>query len=128
MWLKLLGDPGHVLNVAVHDGNVLGFCSLIRSRDAGSSDEMGEIAAIYVDPMHWRCGAGTALVRAALAAGRDSGYRAISLWVLASNLMGRSFYERLGFAPDGESKLETRGGYSLLEVRYRRDVGDAGSS
>ena len=34
----------------------------------------------------------------------------------------RAVYEYVGFAPDGESKVETRPGYSLVQLRYRREL------
>lgn len=121
-WREWLDKPDHSLQVAVQGGSVVGFCSLIHSRDAGANDAVGEIAALYVDPASWRIGAGTALVDAAVAQAHTVGYRALTLWVLTSNDRARRFYERVGFAPDGESKVETRAGYSLAELRYRRDL------
>src|SRR5688572_19989780 len=65
-WSELIPHPGHVVHVAVHDGTVVGFCSLIRSRDPSSAVDTGEVAAIYVDPEHWRSGVGRALLDASL--------------------------------------------------------------
>lgn len=121
-WVELIAQPGHALQIAVRDGAVVGFCSLIRSRDPGSVGDTGEIAALYVDPEHWRSGVGAALLGASLDVARSTGYRVITLWVLASNVLGRRFYERLGFASDGETKLDVREAYSLHEMRYRREL------
>ncbi len=121
-WLELISQPGHVLHVAIHNGNVVGFCSLIRSSDPGSATDTGEIAAIYVDPEYWRSGVGRALLDASLEVARSTGYRVITLWVLASNASGRLFYERQGFAADGETKVDVRESYSLHEIRYRREL------
>lgn len=38
----------------------------------------------------------------------------------------RRFYERMGFAQDGENKLEDRGAYTLHELKYRRALGQRG--
>jgi GNAT superfamily N-acetyltransferase len=119
LWLQLLRNTRYV---AVLDDTICGFCSLIRSRDPGTSDQTGEIATIYVDPVHWRSGAGSALMGAAVEVARTTGYRAITLWVLESNWAGRRFYEHFGFAPDGETKQEERAGLSLFEVRYRLEL------
>jgi GNAT superfamily N-acetyltransferase len=121
-WFELIPQPGHVVHIAVHDGIVIGFCSLIRSRDPDGADDAGEIAAIYVDPEHWRSGVGSALLDASLDVARSTGYREVTLWVLASNALGRRFYERLGFAPDGKAKVEEQGRYSLHEIRYKRQL------
>lgn len=117
-WAQLVGAAGHLLYVAVRDGAVVGFCSLIPSRDADAASGTGEIGALYVDPAHWRSGAGTALVDQVRRAATAAGYRSLTLWVLASNAIGRAFYERSGFTSDGATKTEVRGTYSLFEVRY----------
>lgn len=121
-WLEWLDKPGFRLQVAVHDEAVVGFCSLIRSRDDDASDAVGEVAALYVDPASWRSGAGTALMSSALAEARATGYRAVTLWVLTSNTSARQFYEHIGFEPDGGSKVETIRGCALPHLRYRRDA------
>lgn len=121
-WREWLDKPDYSLQVAVQGGRVVGFCSLIHSRDAGANDAVGEIAALYVDPASWRIGTGTALVAAAVEQAHTVGYRVLTLWVLTSNDRARRFYDRVGFAPDGESKVETRPGYSLAELRYWRDL------
>jgi ribosomal protein S18 acetylase RimI-like enzyme len=122
LWKQLLRNSRYVAHVAVRNDTICGFCSLIRSRDPGTNDQTGEIATIYVDPEHWRSGAGSALLKASVEVARVTGYRAITLWVLESNQPGRRFYERFGFHPDGETKLEDRAGYSLSEVRYRLEL------
>jgi len=121
-WLEWLDKPGFLLQVAVRDEAVAGFCSLIPSRDHDASDEVGEVASLYVDPARWRSGAGTALMAAAVAEARAAGKRAVTLWVLTSNTSARQFYERIGFVPDGGSKVETIRGLALPHLRYRRDV------
>ncbi|HEU5077372.1 MAG TPA: GNAT family N-acetyltransferase [Polyangiaceae bacterium] len=121
-WREWLERPDHVLQVAVRERVIVGFCSLIRARDADAKDTDGEIAALYVDPESWRTGAGAALVDAAVVQAHALGYRVLTLWVLVSNASARRFYERVGFSPDGESKVETRPGYSLAEMRYRREL------
>ncbi|MEO8181149.1 MAG: GNAT family N-acetyltransferase [Deltaproteobacteria bacterium] len=52
------------------DGRAIGFCSLTPSRDVGAEPGTAEVSAIYVDPDHYRSGAGTALMQAALAVTR----------------------------------------------------------
>ena len=121
-WVEWLDKPGHCLLVALHDEAVVGFGSLIRSRDSDASDEVGEVAALYIDPACWRSGAGTALMSAAVAEAQAAGYRIVTLWVLTSNTSARGFYEHIGFVPDGGSKVETIGGAALPHLRYRREV------
>jgi ribosomal protein S18 acetylase RimI-like enzyme len=108
------------LLVAVGHDSVVGFCELAATRDLDGAPDVGEVMALYVHPDHWRRGAGEALVSAALSEAKRRQYRELTLWVLDSNAPARRFYEHVGFALDGERKVEERPTYSLHEVRYRR--------
>ncbi len=87
--------------VAEHEAEVVGF--------AGILVETGEIAALYVDPRHWRRGAGRALTRAAMERLREAGCENAALWVFEANHSARAFYAALGFAPDGAVSIHERG-------------------
>jgi ribosomal protein S18 acetylase RimI-like enzyme len=121
-WTQVISQPAHDLLVAVRADRVIGFCSLIPSRDAGATKETGEIAALYVAPEHWRTGAGRQLMRAGGQAARERGYRELTLWVLSSNTRARAFYESMGLVSDGAEKLERSNGHALHELRYRRSL------
>jgi ribosomal protein S18 acetylase RimI-like enzyme len=118
-WTQVISQPSHDLLVAVRADTVLGFCSLIPSRDAGATQATGEIAALYVAPEHWRTGAGRQLMLAGRQAARERGYRELMLWVLSSNTRARAFYESMGLVSDGAEKLEQSRGHALHELRYR---------
>jgi ribosomal protein S18 acetylase RimI-like enzyme len=123
-WNSRLATQSHGVAVAEVNQEVVGFCDLISSRDADSkSQEIGEIAAIYVHPEFWRNGAGKALCRHSLKEARQQNYAAVTLWVLSSNTAARNFYEATGFCLDGATKVD-RGfqNYELHEVRYRISV------
>jgi ribosomal protein S18 acetylase RimI-like enzyme len=100
---------------------VIGFCDLIPSRDTDSNpNEVGEIAAIYVQPGFWRKGAGAALCRYSLRAARLQKYNSVTLWVLTSNVPARNFYETMGFSLDGATKIDQSfQNHELHEVRYQ---------
>jgi RimJ/RimL family protein N-acetyltransferase len=123
-WQKQI-DAGASVFVAENDGVVIGFCDLIPSRDKDANPkEVAEIAAIYVHPHHWRKGAGRALCAHVLAEAKRRSYRALTLWVLASNTSGKRFYEAMGFALDGTEKTGTvMGATNLHEVRFRIALG-----
>jgi ribosomal protein S18 acetylase RimI-like enzyme len=105
------------------NGDVIGFCDLVPSRDRDASQLVGEIVAIYVHFQHWRRGAGRALCDCALAEARRRGYEVVTLWSLASNSSARRFYEAMGFSLDGATKTEKASdGSELHEVRFRRRV------
>jgi GNAT superfamily N-acetyltransferase len=133
-------DPVFVASI---DGELVGFASLgpqiiddspaeargpsrVRPSEAYSrssdAETVGELYAIYVDPGHWRAGAGTALLTATQSALGLRGYQQAILWVLNTNVLARSFYEKHGWAGDGAERTVELNGVSIPELRYRRAV------
>jgi ribosomal protein S18 acetylase RimI-like enzyme len=107
-WRERLGradDGASFTLVAERDGAVAGFCSIAApSRDGDAGERTAEVAAIYVEPAHWRSGVGATLLGEALDVLRADGFADVTLWVLEANARGRAFYERLGFAADGATQ------------------------
>ena len=106
------------------EGKVAGFVSFGESRDRPEVGGAGEIYAIYADPELTRQGIGSALLLAAESHLVEMGFRRAILWVLEGNAIGRRFYERLGWRPDGATKAEDAYGVGrdLREVRYSRKL------
>jgi GNAT superfamily N-acetyltransferase len=117
-WRGRLETPpsGWTTFVAENAAIVVGFASVGPSRD---EDGIGELFAIYVDPDAWSTGAGRALIERAEDQLRDE-YDTAMLWVLEDNPRARTFYERAGWAADGDWKAEERFGVRAVEVRYRK--------
>ena len=114
-WERILAAGQSDVFVAAADG-IVGFVSTGDSRDA---DAEAELFAIYVLPAAWGTGAGTALMRAGLEAMRLRASGDAVLWVLDDNPRARRFYEREGWALDGERKEDEYLGLRVAEVRYR---------
>jgi ribosomal protein S18 acetylase RimI-like enzyme len=109
--------------VAERGGEVVGYVS------GGPSDD-GDVAllgAIYVDPEHWGCGAGSALLDAFEGFCRREGYDSIVLRVLAENEVGTSFYEARGYTTVEERETELFG-ESTRERVYSSAVGNGSNS
>src|SRR5450631_3407347 len=106
MWSNVIAQPATLVLVAIAGETLVGFCSLLPSRDADASSADGEIAAIYVDPTVWRSGIGTALIDAAVESARRRGFCDVGLWVLISNSSARAFYEVRGFKTDDSTKVD----------------------
>jgi ribosomal protein S18 acetylase RimI-like enzyme len=119
MWSKVIGGPSTLVLVATAAEALVGFCSLLPSRDADASPTVGEVSAIYVDPTYWRKRVGTSLIAATLDSARERSFTEITLWVVTSNTCARAFYEARGFRTDGQTKTEQRTGFSIDETRYR---------
>ena len=110
--------------VAERNGQVVGWISAGRSRDADSTPATGEVWAIYVDPAFWRGGAGRGLWREAENYLIESGFSEVTVWVLKANGPAIAFYEASGLAIDSGVEQTVRlGGVELPEIRLRKRVG-----
>lgn len=118
--------------VAERDGEVVGWACVGPARDpdiAPDPDELpaprptaGELYALYVQPGLIGTGVGRALMTAATARARATGFHPLYLWVLRDNTHARRFYERAGFVPDGAEEAYEVAGSSVPEVRYWRPL------
>ncbi|BBP97850.1 N-acetyltransferase [Burkholderia sp. SFA1] len=119
LWTQLIarGMPRVVL--AQRDEVTLGWIAWGASRDHDSKTTDAEIKAIYIDPLHWRQGAGRMLMDEAINAAASEGYREMTLWALEENARGLRFYKALGFALDGVFRTERVGGCEVCETRLR---------
>ncbi len=123
LWERVAGEGRNTLLVAERDGAIVGFVAAGRSRDADAPDATGEIYAIYLLRDVQGTGVGGALMAAALAALAAAGHTRATLWVLGSNELARSFYERGGWRPDGAERTEREhDGEPTKELRYHRPL------
>jgi GNAT superfamily N-acetyltransferase len=120
---RMHADPAIHTLVAVSEGVVIGYCIFGPDRDEPARDR-GEVYAVYVHPDHWRSGAGSQLMNAALEELAASGRGEVSLWVLTANAAARDFYTHGGWRPDGAERvldrLPTPDGSAVREVRCVR--------
>jgi ribosomal protein S18 acetylase RimI-like enzyme len=107
--LSRLG-PGFL--VAETEDQIVGYAMVGRATQG-----MAELYAIYVLPEYHGVGIGKALWRTAVDVVREGGFRALTLWVLASNEPAHRFYERQGAVAQEEREFPVGGGM-VLETRY----------
>ncbi|MGW0229892.1 N-acetyltransferase family protein [Actinopolymorpha singaporensis] len=86
---------------------IVGLVGVGPSRDP-IDPKLGELDTIAVDPTHWRGGVGTALMRTALRALAESGYREAVLWTVTGYARGQAFYEATGWRRDGNTRDDGR--------------------
>ena len=86
----------------------------------GDEDKQGayELHYLYVDPGCLRMGTGTEMLRFFERKGREKGCPEYVVWVLEGNDIGKNFYEKNGYRPDGKEKVFMR--WNRREIRYRR--------
>ena len=98
-------------------GEIAGFVSYGKCRDAGTPQDQGEIWALYAEPRYWNQGVGRALLTHALCALTASGSSSVSLWVLCENSRGIKFYKAAGFTEvENSAKRFELGGATVEEV------------
>ena len=107
--------------VAEVDGGFAGYCYVAApSREADLGPDAAELVAMYVDPDHWRQGAGNALMEASVQRLTGLPYEEAVLWTFKENDRAIAFYERTGWRADGAEKIHPRTGEPA--VRLRRPV------
>jgi GNAT superfamily N-acetyltransferase len=94
-WEEFLADDGVTVLVAEEDGAPTGV--------AGCRSEW--LDGLYVLPQWWSRGVGRALHDEVLDRLRADGCERCHLWVLEDNERARRFYERLGWAENGTSRV-----------------------
>jgi GNAT superfamily N-acetyltransferase len=93
--------PGHALLLAESaDGGVLGFVYLEVQRDFFTQRPHGHVSDVAVAAEAEGTGVGRALMAAAEAWARQSGFDRLTLNVFALNARARAFYGRLGYGED----------------------------
>jgi len=115
---QILGKES-VKFVIIEEGRIVGFANTAQSWDSDLNTETtGQIVGMYLLQECWRQGMGRALMEHSLEHLRGQGFSAAVVWVLESNDRARGFYEKMGFATDGVTKVVQSNGFDLHEVRY----------
>lgn len=121
MWKKLLSQNTVVL-VLESDRKIIGFCSICKSRDDDTTQNCGEISAIYLHPDYFGSGYGVFLIKAALSELKNTEFHEVTLWVLENNKIAARFYEKMGFQKTGNIMPEDFNGVILNEIQYRKTL------
>lgn len=104
------------LIVAKHEGRVIGF---VGYGDRGDeAPDTGEIFALYVLSAYYGKGVAQQLMEAGL--GQLQNYPQVCLWVLKENKRAIRFYQKCGFAPDGEEMFSQSCGATEIRMILTR--------
>jgi ribosomal protein S18 acetylase RimI-like enzyme len=108
----------HRLTVAEDFERIVGFSYVGPSETEGAA----ELYAIHVDPAVVGTGVGRLLMENALKQLAEVGGERAVLWVLEDNERARRFYDRGGWSPDGETRVEPISGEPVKQLRYSRPL------
>lgn len=122
-WREAIELSEPQLLVAHIDNELMGFVAFDRSRDKGTASVVGEIWAMYVNPIHWDKGAGLALWDATRDGLQEEGCTKVTLWVFLRNQRALRFFELAGFKREmGSAKTTDISGTRVEELRLQRSV------
>ena len=107
--------------VAVEGDRILGFATTGVSTPT-ATPHAGELMALYVDPDAWGRGIGRQLIAEARSRLRTLAFTDAVLWVLVGNVRAQRFYERDGWAADGQVRSQRVWGLAVDEIRYRSSL------
>ena len=97
-WEDILKESQSETFVMEYAGQVTSWISYGNSRDH-DGEGLGEVWALYVSPELLRHGHGRSLMQYVEEIARGAKIPSLVLWVLEKNVRGRSFYEKVGYAP-----------------------------
>lgn len=120
LWRGTITDPPAGATVLVADHDELGVVGVIRLGSDPDEPAAGHVFSLYVHPDGQGLGIGQALLREADAHLRRGRRASATLWVFAANEHALGFYERMGWHPDGATRIEPA--YGEPELRLRRDL------
>ena len=118
--LTTLRSDQKVLVVVVDCDRVVGFAILGCERGSDTSQDVGELYAINLDPEVWDRGIGRALLRRATDELAEAGYAEAVLWVVPQNQRARHLYESEGWIDNNVKRDDEILGVVVPEMLYRR--------
>jgi ribosomal protein S18 acetylase RimI-like enzyme len=121
--LTALRPDQKVLVVVDRDG-VVGFAFFGCARGSDTSQDVGELYAINLDPEVWDRGIGRALLRRATDELAAAGYAEAVLWVVPQNQRARHLYESEGWIDNNVKRDDEIFGVAVPEMLYRRLFGE----
>lgn len=122
-WREAIEFSEPQIQVALHEGRIVGFVGYDRSRDPKTPSTTGEIWAIHVKPEHWGRGVGVALWDAARDGLEEEGCTTVTVWVPLRNERAMRFHELAGFKREMKTaKTTALGGVKIEEIRLKRVV------
>lgn len=96
-------------------GVIKGMMGIGMCEDEDKKDVF-ELHFLYIDPDFLRIGTGSEMLQFFEREGRARGYSEFVIWVLEDNDMGKNFYAKNGYVPDGKEKIFKR--WNKREIRY----------
>jgi len=115
-------SEGSSVNVVMYKENKpVGMLTYGKSKDEDLENSVIEILRIYILPSCWGQNLGAELMNWAIDELKHKGYSKISLWVIEDNKRAIKLYKRIGFVPDGMSRIINVGN-GIKDLRYIKNI------
>lgn len=121
LWQRIVTDKNTSKYVIRIGEKTVGFMDIAPSRDDDANDNIYELHGIYLHPDYYRQGIGTQAIQVAFDKAHSIGKTVMTLWVFAENSSSIRFYEKCGFAADGNAKMLDYG-KSIKCIRMSRSL------
>lgn len=121
-----LAEGTEEIYVADSGGMIYAFMTIGDSRDADRGRDSFELWGIYADPFLMRSGAGSALLDFCEAEAAKREKREVLIWCFEKNPVGRAFYEKHGYLPEGKSQVIEF--FGEAELRYMKALPGRGGA
>jgi GNAT superfamily N-acetyltransferase len=126
--VRLRADDQYTWVAEDDDGTIAGQVAYVpasRSRHPVHDPALAHLGQLFVRRAHWGTGLARELLSLVVADAIEREFAAMRLFTPAGHARARRFYEREGWEPRGEPKLEEPLGLELIE--YRRALARATS-
>jgi GNAT superfamily N-acetyltransferase len=122
-WRDRLAEQGELRTwVAELDGWIVGFASTGPTEDEDVEPGTMELFTLYLVRDVLGTGVGRSLFERAVDDLRERGFTRGTLWVLEANELGRRFYEKAGWEPDGAVTTRRIDCENRPTVRYAAEL------
>lgn len=113
-------EDGEIVLIGICDGVACGLVFANKDNDE-KLEECASIYSIYVLEEYWGKGLATELMDSVINILKEEGCKQVSLWVYEINKRAIGFYEKSGFAFDG-NKAYSHFSNKLVELRYIKQI------
>ena len=121
-WQGYLSDTNSEDKTYVFEEDLIvkGFMTIGDCRDEDKDSNTFELHGIYVDPLFQRQKIGTKFANKCIEEAKSLERKEITLWVFEKNKSSISFYENIGFKPDGKIIVKER--FNENAVRMKMEL------
>lgn len=115
-------DEGTTSNCIMYKDDIpVGMLTFMKDSYKERDESEIDLGRIYLLPEYWGKNIGIEFIDWLCKELKNKGFVKVALWVVEENLRARKFYEKVGFAHDGEIRI-INPGREIKEYRYTKQL------